>query len=103
MALPKHFNRTKNTQNRIKSLNDLIFCTVNYDFTLTGEEVENFNTQEEITGVKDFSGLNEEQVKAKIENWFTVLREKNIIKDYVINSIENKTVYEALKEKGLTR
>ena len=67
MALPKHFNQTKNTQNRIKSLNDLIFCTVKYDFTLTGEEIEDFNTQEEITGVKDFSALNEEQAKAKIE------------------------------------
>ena len=101
MALPKHFNQTKNTQNRIKSLNDLIFCTVKYDFTLTGEEIENFNTQEEITGVKDFSALNEEQAKAKIENWFTVLTEKNIIKDYVINSVKTKSFYETLKDKNL--
>lgn len=88
-------------QNRIKSLNDLVFYTVNYEFTLTGEEIENFNTQEEITGIKEFSALNEEQAEAKIENWFTVLIEKNILKEYKINSIETKSFYETLKDKNL--
>lgn len=101
MAVPKHFNQTKNIQNRIKSLNDLIFYTVNYEFTLTGEEIENFNTQEEITGIKEFSALNEEQAEAKIENWFMVLIEKNILKEYKINSIETKSFYETLKDKNL--
>ena len=101
MALPKHFNQTKNIQNRIKSLNDLVFYTVNYEFTLTGEEIENFNTQEEITGIKEFSALNEEQAEAKIENWFMVLIEKNILKEYKINSIETKSFYETLKDKNL--
>ena len=101
MAVPKHFNQTKNIQNRIKSLNDLVFYTVNYEFTLTGEEIENFNTQEEITGIKEFSALNEEQAEAKIENWFTVLIEKNILKEYKINSIETKSFYETLKDKNL--
>lgn len=101
MAVPKHFNQTKNIQNRIKSLNDLVFYTVNYEFTLTGEEIENFNTQEEITGIKEFSALNEEQAEAKIENWFMVLIEKNILKEYKINSIETKSFYETLKDKNL--
>ena len=101
MAVPKHFNQTKNIQNRIKSLNDLVFYTVNYEFTLTGEEIENFNTQEEITGIKEFSALNEEQAEAKIENWFMVLMEKNILKEYKINSIETKSFYETLKDKNL--
>lgn len=101
MAVPKHFNQTKNIQNRIKSLNDLVFYTVNYEFTLTGEEIENFNTQEEITGIKEFSALKEEQAEAKIENWFMVLIEKNILKEYKINSIETKSFYETLKDKNL--
>lgn len=101
MAVPKHFNQTKNIQNRIKSLNDLVFYTVNYEFTLTGEEIENFNIQEEITGIKEFSALNEEQAEAKIENWFMVLIEKNILKEYKINSIETKSFYETLKDKNL--
>jgi hypothetical protein len=74
---------------------------VKYDFTLTGEVLEGFDIQKEITGVKEFSALNIEQAEAKIENWFTVLIEKNIVKDYVINSIESKNFYETLKEKNL--
>lgn len=82
-------------------MNDLVFYTVNYKFTLTGEEIENFNIQEEITGIKEFSALNEEQAEAKIENWFMVLIEKNILKEYKINSIETKSFYETLKDKNL--
>lgn len=101
MALPKNFNHTKNLQNKIDSLNELYFCTVEYNFTLTGEAVEDFDVKKEITGVKDFFALDEEQAKAKIQNWFTVLMKKKIIKEYTVNNIKSKNFYETLKEKNL--
>jgi len=101
MALPKNFNQTTNLKNKIKSLNDLVFCTVNYDFTLTDLEIEDFDTKKEITGIKEISALDEEQAKAKIENWFKVLIEKSILKEYKINSIETKNFYETLIDKKL--
>ena len=101
MALPKNFNLKKNLQNKIESLNDLYFCKVEYDFTLTGEEMENFDIQKEITGIKEFSALNKEQAEEKIINWFTVLTDKNILKEYKIKSISTKSFYETLKDKNL--
>jgi hypothetical protein len=56
MALPKKFNETINLKNRIGSLNDLIFYTVKYDYVLTGKKVEEFDTDTEVTGIKEFSG-----------------------------------------------
>jgi hypothetical protein len=101
MALPKNFNSKKNLSNRIDSLNNLIYCTVKYDFTLTDQKIDEFDVENEVTGVKEVYALNQEQAKAKIENWFTVLKEKNIIENYKINSIENKSFYETLKDKNI--
>lgn len=101
MALPKNFNSKKNLSNRIDSLNNLIYCTVKYDFTLTGQKIDEFDVENEVTGVKEIYALNQEQAEVKIENWFTVLKEKNIIKNYRINSIENKSFYETLKDKNM--
>ena len=35
MSLPKKFNETINFKNKINSLNELTFYTVEYDYTLT--------------------------------------------------------------------
>ncbi len=49
MALPKNFNQTINFNNRVESLNDLIFYTVEYDYVLTGKKVDDFDTDTELT------------------------------------------------------
>ena len=40
MALPKKFNETINFKNRVESLNDLIFYSVEYDYILTGKKID---------------------------------------------------------------
>jgi hypothetical protein len=101
MALPKKFNETINFKNRIESLNDLIFYSVEYDYIPTGKKVEEFDVDMEVTGVKEISALDEEQAKAKIENWFNVLIKNEILESYEIKSTETKNFYETLKDKKI--
>jgi len=101
MALPKKFNETINFKNRIDSLNDLIFYSVKYDYVLTGKKVDDFDVDKEVTGYKEISALDEEQAKAKIENWFNVLLTNGILESYETKSIEVKTFYETLKDKKI--
>jgi len=105
MSVPKKFNETVNLKNRVESLNDLTFYTVRYDFKLTENYKENlhdeFDVDTEITGIKEVSGLNEEQALAKIENWFTVLTDRNILESFDIKSIESRSFYETLKDKKI--
>jgi hypothetical protein len=101
MALPKKFNETINFKNRIESLNDLIFYSVEYDYVLTGKKVEEFDVDKEVTGIKEISALDEEQAKIKMENWFEVLIKNDILESYNIKSVEIKTFYETLKDKKI--
>jgi len=104
MSLPKKFNETVNLNNRIKSFNDLTFYIVKYDYTINEnhqDEIENFDIEKEVTGVKEFYALNEQQVSDKITNWFLVLSEKGILSNYKITSIEDKSFYDTIKEKNL--
>lgn len=101
MSLPKKFNETINFKNRVESLNDLVYYSVRYDYELTGKKVEDFDTEIEVTGFKEITALDEEQAKAKIENWFKVLQENEILKSYEIKSTEIKNFYETLKDKKL--
>jgi hypothetical protein len=101
MALPKKFNETINLKNRIGSLNDLIFYTVKYNYVLTGKKVEEFDVETEVTGIKEFNALDEEQAKAKIENWFNVLIKNGVLESYDIKSTEVRTLYETLEDKKI--
>jgi len=101
MALPKNFNKTVNFNNRVESLNDLIYHSVRYDYVLTGNKLDGFNIDTEITGFKEISALDEEQAKAKIENWFNVLIKHGILESYTITSSETKNFHETLKDKNL--
>ena len=101
MSLPKKYNETINFKNRVDSLNDLIFYTVKYDYVLTGKKVDEFDTDKEVTGLKEISALNEEQAKAKIENWFTVLVDNEILESYEIKSTEFRSLYETLENKKI--
>lgn len=105
MSVPKKYNETVNLKKRFNSLNELVFYTVKYDYTLTDDYKdhlhEEFDVDGEITGVKEFYALDEEQVMAKIENWFTVLTDKKILKESKVNTIESKTFKETLKDKKL--
>jgi len=105
MSVPKKYNETVNLKKRFDSLNELIFFTVKYDYTLTDDYKdhlhEEFDVDGEITGVKEFYALDEEQAMAKIENWFTVLTDKKILRESNVTSIELKTFKETLKEKKL--
>ena len=101
MSLPKKFNETSNFTKRVESLNDLIFYTVEYDYVLTGKEVDEFDTEKEVTGIKEFNALNEEQAKAKIENWFAVLTTNGILESYDIKSTKIRNLYETLDDKKI--
>ena len=105
MALPKKFNETINFKNRVDSLNDLTFYSVRYDYKLTEDYKDHlhdeFDVDGEVTGFKEVSALDEEQAKAKVENWFNVLTKNQILETYKIKSVETKTFYETLKDKKI--
>lgn len=101
MSLPKKFNETVNFNNRVKSLNDLIFYTVKYDYKLTGKKVDDFDTDLEVTGTKEINALDEEQAKAKIDNWFNVLMANGVLESYDIKSTEFRDLHKTLEEKKI--
>lgn len=101
MALPKKFNETINFKNRIESLNDLIFYKVEYDYVLTGKKIDDFDTDTEVTGIKEVNALDEEQAKAKVENWFNVLIKNEILESYTIKSTKFKNLHQTLKDKKI--
>ena len=105
MSVPKKYNETVNLKKRFDSLNELLFFTINYEYTLIEDYKNNlheeFDVDGEITGIKEFYALDEEQAKAKITNWFTVLKDKKIIDTFDLTSIQTKTFKETLKDRKL--
>ena len=105
MSLPKKFHETVNFNNRVRSLNELMYFTVEYEFTLTEnykeKSFEGFDPDKEITGIREFTALTQEQAEDKITNWCAVLEDKEIIKDYKIITMYHKSFYGTLKEKEL--
>jgi hypothetical protein len=107
MSVPKKFNETINLKKRFESLNELLFFVVKYDYTLVDGYKDRLHEEFdkdfdlEITGVKEFHALNEEQALSKIENWFMVLTDKKILESSEVTSIETKTLKETLKDKQL--
>ncbi len=68
---------------------------------MTGKKVEDFDVDTEITGLKEIPALDEEQAKAKMENWFQVLIKNEVLESYKIKSTETKTLYKTLKDKKI--
>lgn len=101
MALPKNYNQTVNFKNKVESLNDLVYYSVRYDYVLTGKKVEDYDVESEVTGFKEITALDEEQAKAKIQNWFSVLVKNEILESYKIKKTEIKNFYETLKDKKI--
>jgi hypothetical protein len=120
MALPKNFNETVNFKNRVESLNNLEFFTVNFNVTLTEEyykklreseitgesvnsELEIISNQDKLTkgSRKKYSALNIDEAKRKFNEWMESLKEDEIISEYEVLDIDSNTFYEELEEKGL--
>ena len=101
MALPKNYNQTVNFKNKVESLNDLVYYSVRYDYVLTGKQVEDYDVEMEVTGFKEITALDEEQAKAKIQNWFSVLVKNEILESYEIKTTEFKDLYRILEDKKL--
>lgn len=103
MAIPKkNFNQM---EKRVESLNDLTFYTVKYEYEfsemgeLSPEQIE--IVHREITGVKEFSALNDELAHSKINEWLESLVVQDILSEYEIIDIESHTFYDKLVEKKL--
>ena len=68
---------------------------------MTGKKVEEFDTDTEVTGIKEFSALDDEQANAKIQNWFNVLIKNGVLESYDIKSTEVRSLYETLEDKKI--
>jgi len=68
---------------------------------LTGKKVDGFDVEKEVTGIKEVNALNEEQAKAKIENWFNVLTKNEILESYTIKSTEFKDINQMIESKKI--
>jgi hypothetical protein len=103
MAVPKkNFNQM---EKRVESLNDLTYYTVNYEYELsemkelTAEQTE--VVRREITGVKEFSALNDELAHSKINEWLESLVVQEILNEYEVIDIKSQTFYDKLVDKKL--
>jgi hypothetical protein len=102
MAVPKNFNQM---EKRVKSLNDLTYYTVKYEYEfsemsdLTPEQMD--VVYREITGIKEFSALDDELAHSKINEWLESLVVQNILSEYEIIDIESQTFYDKLIDKKL--
>lgn len=102
MAVPKNFNQM---EKRVESLNDLTYYTVKYEYEfsemsdLTPEQIE--IVHREITGVKEFTALDDELAHSKINEWLESLVIQNILNEYEIIEIESQTFYDKLVDKKL--
>lgn len=103
MAVPrKNFNQM---EKRVESLNDLTYYKVKYEYELTdmseltSEQIE--VVHREITGVKEFSALDDRLAHSKINEWLESLVVQNILIEYEIVEIESQTFYDKLVDKKL--
>lgn len=103
MAVPKkNFNQM---EKRVESLNDLTYYKVKYEYELsdmsefTEEQVDVIHR--EITGVKEFSALNDELAQSKINEWLESLVVQDILNEYEVIDIESQTFYDKLVDKKL--
>jgi hypothetical protein len=102
MAVPKNYNQT---EKRVEALNDLTYYTVNYEYELTN--MDNFTAEQievvhrEVTGVKEFSALDDKVAEGKINEWLDSLVVQEILKEYDVIDITSKSFYDKLVDKKL--
>ncbi len=94
-----------NMEKRVESLNDLTYYTVKYEYEfsdmeeLTPEQIE--VVHREITGVKEFSALDDNLAKSKINEWLESLVVQDILNEYEVIEVESQTFYDKLVDKKL--
>tara|TARA_R110002012_G_C11439670_1_gene590444 strand:+ start:243 stop:572 length:330 start_codon:yes stop_codon:yes gene_type:complete len=103
MAVPKkNFNQI---EDRVKSLNDLTYYKVHYEYelslleSLTDEQID--VVHKEVNGVKEFVAINDDVANSKIEEWLESLVLQEIITEYEVTKIEPISFYDKLMDKKL--
>lgn len=121
MGLPKNFQQTVNLNKRAQALNDLTFYSYTYRVSLTSKIVnevydnnKSFDDLEQYLGEIKFLGnkkancknrvsaLDREKADQKLIEWLNKAIETDIIEEYEILDVEEKTFKEEITEKGLT-
>lgn len=120
MGLPKNFQQTVNLNKRVEALNNLKFYSYTYKVKLTSKVVnevydnnKSFDDLEKYLGEISFLGnklancknkisaLNREKADQKLQEWLNKSIETQIIENYEILEVEEKTFKEEITEKGL--
>jgi len=102
MAVPKNYNQT---EKRVESLNELTFYTVTYEYELA--DMENLTTEQvevvmrEVTGIKEFSALDDDSATDKIDEWLESLVVQEILKEYEVVDVESKSFYDKIVDTKL--
>lgn len=121
MALPKNFQQTVNLNKRTESLNDLTFYIFTYNVVLTDSFLEDIYKDESIydsieenlgkfkfgankngVGQNRVYALNKEQAYEKINIWLDKAISNNIITEYNITEVVEKSFVEEINDMGLS-
>lgn len=121
MGVPKNFQKTVNLNKRVNALNDLTFYLYEYNVTLTPKILneiydnnKSFGDLEQFLGEITYSegyvvkcknrisALDKEKSYIKLTEWLNKAVETEIIEDYDIIKVSEKTFNEELEEQGLT-
>lgn len=120
MGLPKNFQQTVNLNKRVEALNNLKFYSYTYKVKLTSKVVnevydnnKSFDDLEKYLGEISFLGnklancknkisaLDREKADQKLQEWLNKSIETQVIENYEILEVEEKTFKEEITEKGL--
>lgn len=120
MGLPKNFQQTVNLNKRVEALNNLKFYSYTYKVKLTSKVVnevydnnKSFDDLEKYLGEISFLGnklancknkisaLDREKADQKLQEWLNKSIETQIIENYEILEVEEKTFKEEITENGL--
>lgn len=121
MSLPKNFQQTVNLKKRVDALNELVFYNFTYKIKFTDSFLEEiykdestYNSIEENLGKVKFTGnkggvgenrvygINQEQANEKITIWLEKAISNNIIENYDIVEVIEKTFAEEIDDMGLS-
>lgn len=120
MGLPKNFQQTVNLNKRVEALNDLTFYNFTYKLVFTNKLVEEIYTDESLyNNLEDFLGelkflgnkigegsnrisaLDYEQAETKLHEWLNKAIQNDLITEYSIKNVVQKSFNEELEEMGL--
>lgn len=120
MGLPKNFQQTVNLNKRVEALNNLKFYSYTYKVKLTSKVVnevydnnKSFDDLEKYLGEISFLGnklancknkisaLDREKADQKLQEWLNKSIETQVIENYEILEVEEKTFKEEITENGL--